>query len=116
MFCCKGLAELMSWHSLHCSIDDGIMLVPCDSKAWKHIEKKWLDFVEETRNIHLGLAMDGLNPSGVRSTTWSTWPVLLVNYEIPPWLTIKKGHLLLSLLLTEKYKVKKMDVYLQPLI
>ena len=66
MFHCKGLAELMSWHSLHRSTD-GIMRVPCDSKAWQHIEQKWPDFAEETRNIHLGLAMDGFNPFGVRS-------------------------------------------------
>ena len=37
---------------------------------------------------------------------------MLVNYNIPPWLTIKKGHLLLALLILGKYKFKNMDVYL----
>ena len=64
----------------------------------------------------MGLAMDGVNPFGLRSTTWSTWPDVLVNYNIPPWLAIKKGHLLLSLLIPGKYKVKNMDVYLAPLV
>ena len=60
--------------------------------------------------------MDGVNPYGLRSTTWSTWPVVLVNYNIPPWLCIKKGHLLLALLIPGKYKVKNMDVYLAPVV
>ena len=41
---------------------------------------------------------------------------MLVNYNIPPWLSIKKGHLLLALLIPGKYKVKNMDVYLAPLV
>ena len=61
--------------------------------------------------------MDGVNPFGLRSSLlWRTWPVVLVNYNIPSWLAIKKGHLLLSLILPRKHKVKNMDVYLAPLI
>ena len=60
--------------------------------------------------------MDGVNPFGLRSTTWSTWLVVLVNYNIPPWLAIKKGHLFLSLLVPGKYKVKNMDIYLAPMV
>ena len=90
--------------------------MPVDSPAWKHIEEKWPTFWEESRNLRLGLAMDGINPFGVQSSSWSTWPVCLVNYNLPPWLAIKKGHLLLSLIVPGKYKVKNMDVYLAPLI
>ena len=39
-----------------------------------------------------------------------------MNYNLPPWLAIKKVHLLLSLIVLGKYKVKNMDVYLAPLI
>ena len=60
--------------------------------------------------------MDGVNPYGLRSTTWSTWLVVLVNYNIPPWLCIKKVNLLLALLIPGKYKVKNMDVYLASLV
>ena len=92
------------------------MQVPADSPAWKHIEEKWPTFKEEPRSIRLGLAMDGVNPFGLQSLSWSTWPVCLVNYNLPPWLAIKKGHLLLSLIVPGKYKVKNMDVYLEPLV
>ena len=40
----------------------------------------------------------------------------LCDYNLPPWLAIKKGHLLLSLIVPGKHKVKNMDVYLAPLI
>ena len=37
-----------------------------DSDAWKHIDSKWPLFAGEARNIRLGLAMDGVNPFGLR--------------------------------------------------
>ena len=60
--------------------------------------------------------MDGVNPFSVQASTWSTWPVVLINYSIPSWLSIKMGHLLLVLLIPKKYKAKNMDVYLAPLV
>ena len=66
--------------------------------------------------MRLGLGMDGVNPFGFKSTAYSVWPVVLVNYNLPPSMVIKKGHLMLSLLIPRKHKVKHMDVYLEPLI
>ena len=113
MFKCRSIAKLMAWHSTSRS-SDGVMCTPADSPAWQHIDLTWPEFKKEPRHLCLGLAMDGVNPYSLRSTTWSTWPVVLVNYNIPPWLCIKKGHLLLALLIPGKYKVKNMDVYLAP--
>ena len=42
--------------------------------------------------------------------------MVLVNYNIPPWRTIIKGHCLLEFLVPGKYKVKNMDIYLAPLV
>ena len=115
MFRCKTIARLMSWHSQNRSTD-GVQRIPADCMAWKHIDERWPEFAQEARHLHLGLAMDGVIPFGQRSTTYSVWPVVVVNYNIPPWLTTKKGHLILSLLMPGRYKVKNMDVYLQPLV
>ena len=95
----------MDWHALNRSTY-GIMQIPSDGKAWKHIERKWPEFLIESRHMRLGLATDGVNPFGVQSTTWTTWPVIIVNYNIPPWLSIRKGHLILALIVPGKYKVK----------
>ena len=115
MFKCKSIAELMSWHSSHRS-DDGMWRIPADTPAWKHIEDEWPSFKTEPRNLRLGLGMNGVNPFGLKSTAYSVWPVVLVNYNLPPSMAIKKGHLMLSLLIPGKHKVKHMDVYLEPLI
>lgn len=115
MFRSKGTSELLTWHATNRSTD-GVMRVPADSPAWKHIEDTWPEFKDEPRHLRLGLATDGVNPFGVRSTSWSTWPVVVVNYNLPPWEATKKGNILLSLLIPGKHKVKNMDVYLEPLI
>jgi len=66
----------------------------------------------------LGLATDGINPFAEKHSTWSTWPVTLLNYNLPPWLTTKKHFLMLSLIIPSEESVTSdnMDTYLQPLL
>ena len=90
MFRSKGTSKLLTWHATSRS-HDWIMRVPADSPAWKHIETTWSEFREDPRHLRLGLATDGVNPFGVCSTIWSTWPIILINYNIPPWEATKKG-------------------------
>ena len=67
-------------------------------KSRKEANLKWQEFGIEPRHLHLGLAMDGVNRFGHRSTSWSMWPVVVIIYNIPPWLNIKKGHIMLALI------------------
>jgi hypothetical protein len=60
--------------------------------------------------------MDGVNPFGLRSSSYSVWRVALVNYNLPPHMGIKKGHIMLAVLIPGKYKVTNMDVYLALLV
>ncbi len=62
--------------------------------------------------------LDGVNPFGNQSTTWSTWLILILNYNLPPWMTTKKFFLMLALLIPEKKSVKicNIDVYMVPLL
>ncbi|KAL3685350.1 hypothetical protein R1sor_003372 [Riccia sorocarpa] len=117
MFRVKTIAELMRWSSENKSTD-GKVRHPSDSLAWKHFEQLYPDFTLEPRNLHFGLALDGVNPFSDKSTTWSTWPVLLINYNLPPWLATKKFFLHMALLIPGKESVRSsnIDVYLQPLI
>ena len=43
-------------------------------------------------------------------------PVVVVNYNLPLSMAIKKGHLMLFLLIPRTHKVKNVNVYLEPLI
>ena len=65
------------------------MRLIADSKAWKHIDNMWPHFVVETCIIRLGLATDEMNPFGHFNLKHSTWPVVLLNYNLPPWLVTK---------------------------
>ena len=118
MFRTPTISELMVWHAKNTSTD-GLVRHPCDSKAWKHVhENVDSSFGQEDRNIHLGMAADGVNPFKLQRTSWSTWPVMLLNYNIPPWLTTKKFFIMLALLIPGKQSVTSQffDVYLKPLI
>ncbi len=101
MFKTPNLFESMRWHQDNKS-RDGLVQHAIDSKAWAHIDTMWLEFEANLRNLKLGLALDGVNPFGNQSTTWSIWPVMILNYNVLPWLTTKKLFLMLVLLIPRK--------------
>jgi hypothetical protein len=105
----------MDWHASHRS-QDGKWRIPADSPTWKHIDSTWPEFGVEGRNLRLGLRMDGVNPFGLRSSSYSVLPVALVNYNLSQHMVIEKGHIMLTLLILGKYKVRNMDVYLASLV
>jgi hypothetical protein len=114
---CSDLAELQVWHSKHRS-SDGIMRMPVDSPANKYVEEEWPEFGEDPRNVRLGLATDGISPFNLagKAQPYSVWPVVLINYNIPPWLSMKKGHQILSMIIPGPKQPSTLDVYLEPLI
>jgi hypothetical protein len=60
--------------------------------------------------------MDGVNLYSLQNTNYFVWPVVVINNNIPPWLSMKNEHLMLALIVLGRRQVKRMDVYLQPLI
>nr|GEW10909.1 hypothetical protein [Tanacetum cinerariifolium] len=64
-----------------------------------------------------GLAVDGFNLPDNLSQSYSMWPVILITYNMPPWLCMKKSSFMLTLLiLGTKSLGKDIDVYLRHLI
>jgi hypothetical protein len=57
--------------------------------------------------VHFALVADGVNPFAQTQSTWSTWPVTLLNYNLPPWLCTKKLFILLALLIPGKQSVSQ---------
>jgi Transposase family tnp2 len=117
MYRCSDLAELMVWHKTHRS-EEGVMRLPVDSLAHKHVESTWPEFEVDPRHVRLGLASDGVSPHslGGKGRPTSVWPVVVMNYNLPPWLSMKKGFLFLSLIIPGPNKVKSFDTYLALLI
>ena len=88
-----------------------------DSVQWKLVDHNWPDFGCELRNLHLSLSVDGVNPFSNFSTQYSCWPIILVNYNLPPWLCMKRKFMMLTLLISgPKQPGNDIDVYLAPLI
>ncbi len=112
MYRCPTLVDLMVWQNVNKS-NDGLICSVCDSKVWKHIDTNWPDFCQRS-----SVALDEVNPHVDLSTNHFTWPILLPNYNLPPWLTTKCFFVMLTLLILGKKYVKNenIDVYLQPLV
>ncbi|XP_074316513.1 uncharacterized protein LOC141652804 [Silene latifolia] len=110
------LANDMKWHVME-RTKDGILRHPADAEAWSSFDNKYPEFALEPRNVRLGLASDGFNPFGRMDSTHSTWPVILIPYNLPPWLCMKKENFILSMIIPgPKSPGNNIDVYLQPLI
>jgi hypothetical protein len=71
----------------------------------------------DSRNVWPGLTVDGFNHFENMSTSHNTWPVMLVPYNLPPWMCMKQTSFILSLVIPGPSSLgMDIDVYLQPLI
>ncbi|XP_016206702.1 uncharacterized protein LOC107647092 [Arachis ipaensis] len=109
-------AANMLWHkSGHNS--DGIYRHPWDGDAWKAFDRTYYDFSSDPRSVRLALASDGFNPYGNMSSKYSISPVVLIPYNLPPWICMKPSSFVLSMIIPgPKMPGNDIDVYLQPLI
>ncbi|XP_040367423.1 uncharacterized protein LOC112178107 [Rosa chinensis] len=116
LFMSSKTAKLMRWHGEE-RTDDGVFRHPADSLAWKDFDQKHTNFSGDIRNVRLGLASDGFNPFRSMNIVHSTWPIILVPYNLPPMMCMKQPFIFLSVLIDgPKAPGDKIDVYMQPLI
>ncbi|XP_052172287.1 uncharacterized protein LOC127788215 [Diospyros lotus] len=116
LFMSNRTTTLMRWHE-EGRTKDGIMRHPADSLAWQSFDEQHPKFAEDSRNVRLGLAFDGFNPFRTMTISYSIWPVVLMPYNLPPWLCMKQPYFILSLLIGgPRAPGDNIDVFLQPLI
>ncbi|XP_065847546.1 uncharacterized protein [Euphorbia lathyris] len=114
LFMSKKTSSLMRWHK-EGRVDDGVMRHPADSPAWKTFDDVHKNFSSDPRNVRLGLASDGFQPFNHSKTSY--WPVILIPYNLPPWMCMKEPNFILSTLIPGPDGPRDaIDVYLQPLI
>ena len=97
LFRCSSLAQFMDYHACNRSRDD-ITQILTDDLTFMHIEEKWQHFKEEPRNLRLSLTADGVNPFGEMRPVYSMWPIFVINNNIPPWMSIKREHIMLAMI------------------
>jgi hypothetical protein len=85
----------MDYHARKKS-EDGVIRMPIDGHSFREIEEKWVDFKDEPRNVRLSLAVDGVNPFRELRSIYSVWPIFVINNNIPPRMSIKREHIMLT--------------------
>ena len=70
--------------------------MPIDGSTFKEIKEKWPHF-KKPHNLKLSLTTNDVNPFGEMRSTYLVWPVFVINNNIPPWLSIKREHIMLAL-------------------
>nr|XP_012567265.1 uncharacterized protein LOC101500949 [Cicer arietinum] len=109
-------AKNIRWHADERQCD-GQLRHPADSLQWKKVDELYPEFRNEPRNLRLGLATDGTNPYGNLSSNHSSWPVLLIIYNLPPSICMKRKYIMLSMMISgPRQPGNDIDVYLSPLI
>lgn len=91
---------------------------PTNGLEWKTFDKKHLSFAQEVHNVRLGLATDGFNPfNGPYTKPYSTWPVIIVVYNLPPLMYMENPNMFMSLLIPgDKSPSKDINVNLRLLV
>lgn len=82
---CEGLSDLRH---------------PANGEGWKHFNMQFPNFLNEIRNVRLGLATDGFNPFGVVSTSHNNWHIVVMPYNLPPSMCLKKEFNILVMLIS----------------
>ena len=85
---------------------------------WAAIDVIDPTFKDKEKNMYLGLVSDGINPFGNQSSKYSMWPVLLMIYNLPPWLVTKKFFISLTVLIPgdKSPTGQSFDVFIAPLV
>ncbi|XP_058769046.1 uncharacterized protein LOC131642899 [Vicia villosa] len=116
LFANGDYTENLRWHAEERKCDGQIRHVD-DSLQWKKIDSLFPNFGKESRNLRLGLSIDGMNLFGNRNTNHSSWPVLLMIYNLSPRLCMKRKYIMLLMMISgPKQLGNDIDVYLSPLI
>ena len=116
LFQSPKIAKDLIWHAQEREFD-GKMRHPSDSPSWKLVDHRWPDFASEPRNLRLAISADGINPHSSMSSRHSCWPIIMVIYNLPPWLCMKRKFMMLSLLISgPRQPGNDIDVYLAPLL
>ncbi|XP_039119063.1 uncharacterized protein LOC120255272 [Dioscorea cayenensis subsp. rotundata] len=110
LYASNATAKHMRCHCEHEMEKDGVMRHCSDSPAWKHFDKMHPSFASECRNVRLGLCTDGFQPFRQSGQQYSSWPVIVTPYNLPPWMCMKDEYMFLSIIVPGQANTKdKLD-------
>ena len=86
----------MRWHNVRTQ-EEVQLIDPTDGEAWKHFDKKYPAFAVESRNVMLGLCTNGFPPFFQFCSKYSSWPIIVTPYNLPPWMCMKTPYMFLTI-------------------
>jgi hypothetical protein len=79
----KDAKQIRWWDLNKCKKGDGKLRYPADARQRKKFDEKYdMEFGKDPRNIPFVLSTDGMNPFVEKTSTHSTWPVILMIYNL----------------------------------
>jgi hypothetical protein len=86
LYLSEETAKQMRWHKEgKCDTEDlNIMLHPANTEAWEALDYFDPEFARDPRSVLLSLSMDGFHPHSEASSPYSSWPVFVMPYNLPP--------------------------------
>ena len=116
MFHYVEIAKDLIWHAQEREFD-GKICHPFDSPAWRVVDHMWPKFASESRNLTIVISADDINPHSSLNNKDNYWLVIMVIYNLPPWLCMTRKFMMLSLLISyPRQPGNDMDIYLAPLV
>ena len=117
----KDISYLLQSHSSECqSTTTGESMKDIhDSPKWKEAFSEMGTFQGDPRGVALSLCLDGLNPWSKNKATYSMWPIVLGQLNLPRRIRYQFANLLLAGIIpsqTEGGEPKNLDPYLEVLV
>ncbi|CAM8883224.1 unnamed protein product [Rhodiola kirilowii] len=111
------IAKEMRWHNERDIGKGDYLRHLADGDIWQKFNMEFLKFASEVRNVCLGLSTDGFNPFGASGLSHSTWPVVVIPYNLPSSMCMRKEFNILTLLISgPKSPGKCLNIFMRPLI
>jgi hypothetical protein len=63
LFCYREDAKMLRWHKEERKVD-AMLRHLADGLQWCKVDRTFLEFIEDARNVRFGLSTDGTNPFG----------------------------------------------------
>lgn len=93
----ERIAAAMRWLIEH-STADGEVTHPSNARVCKHFNTVNQNFDDDCRNVYLGLCTYRFSPFGMSGRKYSLWPVIVMSYNLPPEMCMKREFLFIRFL------------------
>lgn len=84
----------MKWHAKG-QTNNGVLRHLTDRIAWKTFDSQYNDFAFDPCNVKLWLSTNRFNHFGNMIISYSFWPVMLISYNLLPWMCMTQSTFML---------------------